>query len=191
MSVSLDELQRVVRLWRNEKSAREMNPYHALFQHVHPLVIGAVDRADSLSTMICQQLLSYHTREPERARKVAATLNSKYPSHSFPVLLDEARRIGLKAKPMPAEVHTLLLNLNELYSEMGQKATTDFSEIRAHGNEILNIHEIDGRQVYFQQDKDWYYRAEERRWITMNDKSRWLRVEKTGSSLRKTVLHIS
>jgi hypothetical protein len=191
VSVSLDELNRVVRLWQKEKGSKEMNPYQALFQHVHPLVIGAVDRADSLSIMLCKELLSYHVENEARAEKIATTLNSKYPSHNFPILLEEARNIGLKAKPLPREIHGLLLQLNELYSEMGQKATTDFDEIHAHGNEIVNIVEMPGKQVYFQQDKDWFYRAEERRWITMNDKSRWIKIEKAGDKLHQTVLHIA
>lgn len=191
VSVSLDELHRVVRLWQKEKGKQEMNPYHALFQHVHPLVIGAVDRADSLSTMLCKELLSYHIKSDKQAETIATTLNSKYPSHNFPILLEEARRIGLKANPLPREVHGLLLELNEVYSEMGQKATTDFDEIHAHGNEIVNIVEMAGKKVFFQQDKDWFYRAEERRWITMNDKSRWIKIEKAGQRLHKTVLHIA
>jgi hypothetical protein len=52
---------------------------------------------------------------------------------------------------------------------MGQKATTDFSDSRAHGNEILNIWETADLQIYYQQDKDWFYRAEEWRRITLND----------------------
>jgi hypothetical protein len=42
VSVSLDELHRVVGLWRKQKGDQNMNPYQALFQYVHPLVIGAV-----------------------------------------------------------------------------------------------------------------------------------------------------
>jgi hypothetical protein len=123
--------------------------------------------------------------------RIAATLNSKYPSHSYPILLDEAVKIGLKAERMPLDVNTLLLQLNGYYSEMGQKATTDFDEIRAHGNEIVNIWEAAGSQVFYQQDKDWFYRAEERRWITMNDNSGWRRIERTGSRIKRTLLHVA
>jgi hypothetical protein len=189
--VSLDELKRVVRLWRGEKENRETNPYHALFQHVHPLVIGAVDRADSLSIMLCKELLSYHIPNAKKAAKIADTLNSRYPSHSYPILLEEAQRIGLNAHALPQPVNDMLSELNEFYSEMGQKATTDFSEIRSHGNEILNILEMRDRLVYFKQDKDWFYRAEERRWITMNDKSGWRKIERVGRQLKKSVLHIA
>lgn len=191
VSVSLDELQRVIRLWREQQGDTAENAYKSLFQYVHPLVIGAVDRAESLSIMLCRELLNYHIADEAVADRIATTLNAKYPSHSYPILLDEAIKIGLKAERMPAEVSGMLLELNALYSEMGQKATTDFDEIRAHGNEILNILETADVQVFYQQDKDWFYRAEERRWITMNDASSWRRIERVGGRIRKAMLHVA
>lgn len=190
VSVSLDELNRVIKLWKKEKSNESDNPYKSLFEYVHPLVIGAVDRADSLSIMICKELLSYHITDETKVEKISQTLNSKYPSHNYPILLEEAQNIGLNVKPMVKEVNGLLLELNEIYSEMGQKATTDFSEIKSHSNEILNISEARDLQIYFQQDKDWYYRVEERRWITMNDNSSWRKVERANNKTNKSIFHI-
>lgn len=191
VSVSLDELTRVIRLWRAEKSESLENPYKSLFQYVHPLVIGAVDRAESLSIMLCKELLSYHIQDEATVNTIAETLNAKYPSHSYPILFEEAQRAGLQVHHMQPEVNTLLLELNELYSEMGQKATTDFDEYHSHGNEILNILEAPGIQICYQQDKDWFYRAEERRWITMNDKSSWRRIQKIDGRINKSILHIA
>jgi hypothetical protein len=192
VSVSLDELTRVIRLWRNEQQVIEKeNPYRALFEHVHPLVIGAVDRAESLSIMLCKELLAYHMEDEAAADQVANTLNSKYPSHNYPILFEEARRIGLKVGYMPPQANTLLLELNECYSEMGQRATTDFDEIHSHSNEILNIWESGEMQIFYQQDKDWFYRMEERRWIALNDNSSWRRVERVNGETRHDVLHIA
>lgn len=191
VSVSLDELNRVILRWRNEQHDSTQNPYESLFAYIHPLVIGAVDRAESLSVMLCQELLAYHIGDEERAHEIAATLNSKYPSHSYPILLNEAIKIGLKAVPLATDINILLLELNRLYSEMGQKATTDFDEVRAHGNEILNILEGRNLQVFYQHDKDWFYRSEERRWITMNDNSSWRRIEKIQGKLHRSIMHVA
>ncbi|MBL8101007.1 MAG: ATP-dependent Clp protease proteolytic subunit [Anaerolineales bacterium] len=191
VSVSLDELNRVVKLWQAQGSNTSENPYQQLFQHVHPLVIGAVDRAESLSIMLCKELLAYHIEDEKVAENIAATLNSKYPSHGYPILIEEAKRIGLKVNHLSPEINTLLLELNELYSEMGQRATTDFDDTHAHGNEILNIWESTGVLVYYQQDKDWFYRTEERRWISLNDNSSWRRVAKNGGKVEKSILHIA
>ena len=192
VSVSLDELNRVIHKWRGEQQEdSEKNPYKSLFKYVHPLVIGAVDRAESLSVMLCQELLAYHVSDEQKAHAIAATLNSKYPSHSYPILLNEARKIGLNAALLAPEINTLLLKLNSFYSEMGQKATTDFDEVHAHGNEILNILEGKDIQIFFQHDKDWFYRNEERRWITMNDNSSWRQIERVRGKLRRSIMHIA
>jgi hypothetical protein len=191
VSVSLDELTRVIRLWEKNEGNEKQNPYQSLFGYVHPLVIGAVDRAESLSIMLCKELLAYHIADEKVADQIAETLNSKYPSHTYPILMEEARRIGLKADPMPAQVNTLLLELNELYSEMGQRATTDFDQIHSHSNEILNIWEAAGIQIYYKQDKDWFYRMEERRWITLNDNSSWRRLEQVEGKTEESILHIA
>ncbi len=191
VGVSLDELNRVIRLWNEEKRDNISNPYSELYQYVHPLVIGAVDRADSLSVMLCEELLSYHMTNEDKIKEIANILNSKYPSHSYPVLREEAKKIGLNVSGMNQEIHSLLLELNELYSEMGQQATTDFSEIKSHSNEILNILETTDLQVYFQNDKDWFYRSEERRWVTMNDNSNWRKIAKSNGKLKKSIFHIA
>ncbi|MBU1192683.1 MAG: hypothetical protein KKA36_09090 [Gammaproteobacteria bacterium] len=190
VSVSLDELTRVVKLWRQENDDKK-NPYQYLFNYVHPLVIGAVDRAESLSIMLCKEILSYHMDDKQKAIEIAETLNSKYPSHGYPILLNEAKSLGLNARLMNSEIHQALLELNNLYSEMGQKATTDFNEIKAHGNEILNILEAANIQIYYQQDKDWFYRSEERRWITMNDESSWRKNEMIDGEIRTSIFHVA
>jgi hypothetical protein len=192
VGVSLDELRRVVRLWRDQSHGGDrVNPYAHLYQHVHPLVIGAVDRASSLSAMLSRELLSYHMKDNKRIRRIANSLNAKYPSHNYPILLDEAQRLGLKAQPMDRTVNSLLLELNEAYSEMGQKAVTDFDELHSHGNEITTILEAAQILVYYQLDQDWFYRSEERRWITMNNNSGWRKRERLGQRTLGGVLHIA
>src|SRR3972149_3394860 len=82
VSVSLDELTRVIRLWEKNEGSEKENPYQSLFAYVHPLVIGAVDRAESLSIMLGKELLAYHITDASIADQIANTLNAKYPSHN-------------------------------------------------------------------------------------------------------------
>ncbi len=190
VSVSQDELHRVIRLWQQEVKDDKTNPYQSLFQHVHPLVIGAVHRSSSLSTKLCEEILSYHMRDARKARKISNCLNSGFPSHSYPITLREAKRIGLNVGPMDQDVNELLFELNALYSEMGQRALTDFDEHNYHDHSILNIIEGRGVQIYYQTDKDWHYRQEERRWVSLNDKSSWRRVQLVGRKPVTSVFHI-
>jgi hypothetical protein len=190
VSVSQDELQRVVRLWQKESDKEASNPYEALFGHVHPLVIGAADRSSALSTKLCIEILSYHLKDTAKAEQISDTLNSGYPAHSYPIMLKEAQRIGLNAQPLDEEINRLLLELNEIYSEMGQRASTDFDERSSHDNSILNILEGTGLQVLYQNDKDWHYRTEERRWVSLNDRSSWRKAELVNGKLTVSIFHI-
>ncbi len=60
-------------------------------------------------------------------------------------------------------MYQLLFELYEIYSETGQRSATDFDERNSHDDSILNIIEGKGLQIFFQNDKDWHYRTEERR----------------------------
>jgi hypothetical protein len=188
--VSHDELQRVVRLWQSQSGGGTANPYEPLFQHVHPLVIGAVDRASALSTRICADILSFHLTDESRVQEISNTLNSAYPSHSYPITLREAHRIGLPASRLPDDANAILLELNELYSEMGQRAATDYDERNSHDNSITNIIEGPDLQIFFQRDKNWHYRTEERRWVALNDRSGWKKAEPLDGSPVVSIFHV-
>jgi len=190
VSVSNDELLRVIRLWTEQARTSTSNPYEALFPYVHPLVIGAVDRSSALSTRICEEILSYHVEDKDKAHQISNVLNSGYPSHSYPITLREANRIGLNVEPMGEQMNAMLFELNEIYSEMGQSASTDFDEKNSHDNSILNILETNGLLIYFQLDKDWHYRSEERRWVALNEKSCWRKAERAGGKTVISQLHV-
>ena len=190
VSVSNDELLRVIRLWTEQAKDSTTNPYESLFPYVHPLVIGAVDRSSALSTRICEEILSYHMDDKDRAREISNNLNSGYPSHNYPITLREAKRIGLNVEPMDDDVNALLFELNEIYSEMGQSATTDFDEKNSHDNSIIKLMEASGTLIYYQLDKDWHYRNEERRWVALNEKSIWRKAELVKGKVAISQLHV-
>jgi hypothetical protein len=189
VSVSNDELLRVVRLWTEQSKGSTTNPYESLFSYVHPLVIGAVDRSSALSTRICEEILSYHMDDKARAREISNNLNAGYPSHNYPITLREAKRIGLNVEAMGDDVNALLFELNEIYSEMGQSATTDYDEKNSHDNSIIKMMEATGTMIYYQLDKDWHYRSEERRWVSLNEKSSWRRAEIAEGEVSISQLH--
>jgi len=190
--VSNDEVDRVIRLWRDTVGRRGdgVNPYQELYKYLHPLVIGALDRASSLSLMLCREILGYHMKDTRKAERIARRLNSSYPAHQYPITSREARRLGLKVQSIPGDLDRLLQELNLLYSEMGQRAITDYDEENHHDNEITNILEGKGAQVFYQVEKDWHYRKEERRWVAMNDVSSWFRCHLRDRRMVKEKLHI-
>jgi len=190
--VSNDEVDRVIRLWKDSAGRRGdgVNPYQELYKYLHPLVIGALDRASSLSLMLCREILGYHMKDARKAERIARRLNSSYPAHQYPITSREARRLGLRVQRIPPELDRLLQELNLLYSEMGQRAITDYDEENHHDNEITNILEGKGAQVFYQVEKDWHYRKEERRWVAINDVSSWFRCRMRDGRMLKDKLHI-
>jgi hypothetical protein len=192
VAVSNDEVDRVIKLWRDAThvEGRSITPYQELYKYIHPLVIGALDRASSLSRKLCQEILSYHLKDAKRAERIARELNSSYPAHQYPITAREARRLGLQVKDLDQETDRCLQQLNLLYSEMGQRAITDYDSDNHHDNEITNILECRKRQVFYQVEKDWHYRKEERRFVPLNDLSAWYFCEKKNGKLLKSKFHI-
>jgi hypothetical protein len=191
VAVSNDEVERVIRLWRESaERATNVNPYQELYKYLHPLVIGSLDRASSLSLMLCREILGYHMKDKAKADRISRQLNSSYPAHQYPITSREARRLGLDVFDLDPALDELLQDLNLIYSEMGQRAITDFDELNHHDNEITNILEGRGLQVLYQVEKDWHYRKEERRWVPMNDVSAWYRARLKDGRVVKTKFHI-
>jgi hypothetical protein len=191
VSVSHDELVRVVRLWSEHGNASSDtgNPWGKLYEHVHPLVIGSVDRASSLSIKLCTEILSYHFSDQDAAAEIARALNSDYPAHGYPITLREAKRIGLPAKPLAPHIDELLIKLGQIYAEMGQRADTDFDHRNYHSNEIRKIIETRGMQLHYQVDMDWHYRETERRWTSLNDRSSWRELRLNAGVQTTKVMH--
>jgi hypothetical protein len=190
VSVSQNELSRVINLWEQNKQSQDLNPFIELYKHIHPLVFGAVDRATSLSIRITTEILSFHMKDKKAAEKISNCLNSDYPSHSYPITYREAKELGLNVETLDSVINDLLLKLNEYYSEMAQMAYTDYDQENYHDNEILKVIEGNGMQLFYQKDKDWHYRSEEKRWIPMNDESSWRKLEKEGDKTEPTAFHI-
>ncbi len=118
----------MLKLWANAGRSTASNPYETVYKYIHPVVVAAVDRAGSLSRMLCEEILRYHMADAKKRARISEELNSNYPSHGYPIVLPQAKRIGLNAVPINPTVDRLLLDLNEQYSEMGQRCRTDLDE---------------------------------------------------------------
>lgn len=189
--IAHDEIKRITKLWKLDEHDSQVNHYQELYKYIHPLVIGALDRSSSLSVKICKEILSYHMKDIDKCKIISEKLNNDFPSHSYPIVLKEAKELGLNATEMNQEIHGLLLDLNNLYSRMGDKSFTDFDEYNYHDNQISNILEAKEIQLYFQHDKDWTYMKEERRWQVLNDESYWHKNEMKEKEIEHSIVYIS
>jgi hypothetical protein len=175
VGVGMDELTRIVALWRQEqgKDGTATNPYQALYPHLHPLVIGAVDRAASLSLRICDSLLAYHEPNAARREAVANGLVSGFPSHGYPILLPEAQRIGIKAVPMDPALDRVLTALYRCHVHVGSTRRTDVDERRHHERSIPALLEAQGRVVFYGIDADWVLDGDGPKWRDINADNGW------------------
>ena len=128
VSVSNDELLRVIRLWTEQaKDSTDQSLRVVVSLRSSPRDWRSRSFQRSLDAHLRRDPFLPHGRQ-RRAREISNNLNSGYPSHNYPITLREAKRIGLNVEPMNDDVNALLFELNEIYSEMGQSATTDFDE---------------------------------------------------------------
>ncbi|PHI21846.1 hypothetical protein CEQ90_00740 [Lewinellaceae bacterium SD302] len=181
VSVSQNELDRVLKLWNGESKKKDANAYKSLYEHIHPLVFGAVDRASSLSIKLTSEILSYHMKNTAEIDKISHQLNSEYPSHGYPITPREALKLGLPVKDLPEVLNSRLMELNHLYSQMAQRCYTDYSEYKYHNNQIYTVIERLGLQTYYQTDKDFTWRKEDKSWVSGNDDSGWKKNDQEGN----------
>ena len=162
------------------------NPYKYLYQYVHPLVFGAVDRHSSLSLQICKEIMSYHLTDEKLIDQINHKLNYDYPAHGYPITAREAKKLGLNILPIETKMQDILNNLQLLYSEMTEEKITDYDNTSFHDNSIYSITETVGVQVTYQQNYDKFYRESEKRYITINDQSGWFKTQQKALKIDKT-----
>lgn len=188
--IGTNELERILQHWKLDEGENN-SAYEQIYKYLHPLAIAAVQRAGSLSNMLCNEIMSYHIDDETKRKTISHTLNADYPSHSYPIVLKEAQRIGISAVPLDLKIDKLLIELNEVYSEIGKKCRTDFSPHHHRDNEIINIIECRSRMIYFELDKEWHYSEAERTWRSTNERSLYrIRDENTASLGEDTPFYI-
>ena len=166
--VSNDEVDRVIRLWKETVGRRGDGgqPLPGALQVPPP----ARDRRARPGEQPVADAVPRDPRLPHAAtaaRPSASRAGSTPPTPPTSTRSRAARRAASASsvQDIPGDLDRLLQELNLLYSEMGQRAITDYDEENHHDNEITNILEGRGAQVFYQVEKDWHYRKEERRWV--------------------------
>lgn len=90
-----------------------------LFEHIEPLVIGAVERAYALSRLITQKVLETHldsSKEKEKIDRIVNKIGGEYFSHSFPITRrDVERELQLKVEKPDPELFEAMWKLYEYY----------------------------------------------------------------------------
>jgi hypothetical protein len=92
--------------------------FSALFDKLHPLVIGAIEQSYALSKLIGTRCLETHmdpASEADAIREIVDTLCDDFKSHQYQIPRVEARRVGLKVKDASSAEQAAITDLYKHY----------------------------------------------------------------------------
>lgn len=95
----------------------------ALFEHVHPLVIGAIEQSYELAKLISRKVLGTHMKdagEEDKIDKIADVFSDSFKEHTFQIGVSEAQALGLKAKRADKALYDSMWDLYLLYDSLGR-----------------------------------------------------------------------
>lgn len=101
-------------------SSRELGEvFKTLASSVHPIVLGAVNRARDQIKFLAKTLLSYHINNPAKIEKIVKTLLEQRFSHDYLVGRKEAKTVvGLNILDVPKELDDTILALYNEYNAL-------------------------------------------------------------------------
>ena len=88
-----------------------------LSNKVHPLVLGQIFRSRQQIRDLAQRLLTRHTNDSEKAKKIIDFLCSESGSHDYTINRREAKQLGLRIENCSAALYQTLRGLRESFSE--------------------------------------------------------------------------
>jgi len=176
-SVSVDQVNRIIKFIEKDLSQRSSGKSisEILFDKIHPIVYGELERTSSLSKLIAVNMFNLRQNPPssEEIEKIADKLNEGYPTHGYPIVFKEAKELGLPVEKSTPELDVLLLNLVNLYSVVSIQTYTHFNPSFYHVEYTpVFIESVDRRTFYAISYSKRLIGPNN--WKVENDKSKWL-----------------
>lgn len=177
VSISVDQINRVKEFINNDLKEHSSNKSlsEILFEKVHPVVIGELQRTSNLSKMIAKNMISLRNNKPDdtSTQKIVDILNDNYPAHAYPIVLKEAQNIGLPAEALSEDISQICWELTKLYTIISKKVITDINSDFWHMEGIPVVIESINKRTFFSISYNKKFKPGIG-WSTENDKTRWL-----------------
>jgi len=177
-SISVDQINKVISfiekdLVNHPNSNKTVS--EILFEKIHPIVYGELERASSLSKMIAKNMFKLRRNPPEdnAIDYVVELLNDKFPAHGYPIVYNECQTIGLPVEKCSEELNKQLSKLLTFYSAISHKTYTHYSVGHWHLEHTPVAIESLNRRTFFSISYD-NRNVNERLNLTENDKTNWL-----------------
>eukprot|EP01097_Dermamoeba_algensis_P007697 TRINITY_DN4912_c0_g1_i2.p1 TRINITY_DN4912_c0_g1~~TRINITY_DN4912_c0_g1_i2.p1 ORF type:complete len:470 (+),score=96.92 TRINITY_DN4912_c0_g1_i2:46-1410(+) len=190
-SINTLETSMMMKMW-TEAGGNLMD----LTKHIHPLAISAAMRANYSSKI--KPLLKNHVNaedaldedsKEKKMNEMWEKLNSG-PSHTYPIPIGEAKSLGLRVSEVSSDLESMLVDLTQIYRHTASARVSYYNLEYLHKNEILNVHETIGKQIFYQVDLDQFKSVTSNQTVLVNVKSSWkCKTNKTRSG--KVSLFIS
>lgn len=191
--VSVDQINRVRDFINQDLKDHPCNKSvsEILFEKIHPVVLGELQRTSSLSKLLAKNMMSLRSNapSPEEQSRLADKLNDAYPSHGYPIVYREAKQLGLPVEMLPPGLHSLFWEVVKLYSLTCKKVITNLSPSLSHLEHMPVVLESFGKRTFFSVSFDKRLMPQPGLgWVTENDKSRWLSATPDAKNLEKPKL---
>lgn len=151
--VEITQIQKYLELMTNASKVTKNSditktPQAILSQHVHPLVLGTVQRSLYLSKMLTRDILKAHIHDESTINKIVDSLNDNFPTHSYPIDRDTANEIGIKTAHMPVEIDKEVSKLLRYYSHISSEVNSEKDGIQIRSERPIIIESLNLRSHY-------------------------------------------
>ncbi len=191
--VELEEVKRSIEvLSKNQKEGADQSEiYKTLFNYIHPVALGAIERSKNLSEMLCSDILDLRkTNILDQTTKtnIINHLNSAYPAHGYPIPRHKAKELGLNVTYSDFELDSVLWNLINTYRYLTEEARTDMDPNSIHIEQNGKVIESIGSRLYVRNVIDRRLDPIIKGWSTFKDEYKWMNLfEKEENGVKKLV----
>lgn len=176
-NISVDQVNRIIKFIEKDLSQHPSGKSvsEILFDKIHPIVYGELERTSSLSKLIAVNMFNLRKTPPsaDDIEKITNTLNEGYPTHGYPIVFKEAKDLGLPVEKSTPELDILLQNLVNLYSVASTQTYTHFDPGFFHIEYTPSFIESVDRRTFYAISYSKRLMGPNN-WKIENDKTKWL-----------------
>jgi ATP-dependent protease ClpP protease subunit len=191
VSIELEEVKKAVNVLLEEKSDKtdKLEVYKTIFNYIHPVAFGAMERTLNLSERLCKDILALRKDPPsdEEASKLINVLNQEYPSHVYPITRKKARELGLNVIDSDPELDSLLWSFININRYITEPVRTDINDSFFHTEKMINLIESTGRRLVVTNILERRLDPIIKGWTTLKDEYKWLAVYEAMEEGQKKV----
>lgn len=167
VSIEVTQIQKFIELCNSGMSTDKVDevnksPYALLSQHLHPIVIGSIQRILSLSKLLTTDILKTHMNDEEKVRNIVDKLNDTFPTHSYPITYEKALELGINVSLMPSDLNTMCLKYIKVMNALAKGGSNENQGVQISYTRDVIFETVDMRTTYYNERK---YVLDKGKWV--------------------------